>query len=58
MVRIAFGRFVDFLNETPEYNKYKDMIRPDQITKDMILSFSEYLQSRSVGEGEKPICTF
>lgn len=55
MIQIAFGRFVDFLNETPEYNKYKDMIRPDQITKDMILSFSEYLQSRSVGEGARSL---
>lgn len=55
MIRIVFGRFVDFLSETPEYNKYKDMIRPDQITKDMILSFSEYLQSRSVGEGARSL---
>lgn len=53
MVRIAFGRFVDFLNETPEYNKYKDMIRPDQITKDMILSFQSICKAGVSGRGRE-----
>ena len=55
MVEIAFKRFIDFLNDTPEYNKYAKSIRPEQITKDMVEAFTEYLQSRSKGEGAKSI---
>ena len=42
MVEIAFKRFIDFLNDTPEYNKYAKSIRPEQITKDMVEAFTEY----------------
>lgn len=28
MVEIALRRFIDFLNETPEYNKYAKSIKP------------------------------
>lgn len=55
MMQIALNRFIDFLNETPEYNKYSYRIKPEQITRDMIEAFTEYLQSRSVGEGAKSI---
>ncbi len=55
MVEIAFKRFIDFLNDTSEYNKYAKSIRPEQITKDMVEAFTEYLQSRSKGEGAKSI---
>lgn len=55
MVQIALNRFIDFLNETPEYNKFSYRIKPEQITRDMIEAFTEYLQSRSVGEGAKSI---
>lgn len=55
MVQIALSRFRDFLNETPEYNKFAKRIKPEQITKDMMEAFTEYLQSRSVGEGAKSI---
>lgn len=55
MMQIALKRFVDFLNDTNEYNKYAIKIRPEQITKDMMLAFTEYLQSRSKGEGAKAI---
>ena len=55
MVKIALKRFIDFLNDTPEYNKYAKRIKPDQITKDMVEAFTEYLQGRSVGEGAKSI---
>lgn len=55
MVEIALKRFKDFLNDTPEYNKYAKTIKPEQITKDMVEVFTEYLQSRSVGEGAKSI---
>ncbi|KXO15334.1 site-specific recombinase, phage integrase family [Prevotella bivia] len=55
MVVIALKRFRDFLQETPEYNKFEKKIKPEQITKDMVEAYTEYLQSRSVGEGAKSI---
>lgn len=55
MVEIALRRFVDFLNDTPEYKKFSKRIKPEQISRDMVEAFTEYLQSRSVGEGAKSI---
>lgn len=55
MLDVALKRFVDFLNDTPEYNKYAKKIKPEQITKDMVEAFTEYLQGRSIGEGAKSI---
>lgn len=55
MIEIALKRFIDFLNDTPEYKKYSKRIKPEQITKDMVEAFTEYLQGRSVGEGAKSI---
>lgn len=55
MVQIAFNRLKDFFKDTPEYNVFMKSIRPEQITKDMIKAFVEYLQSRSYGEGAKSI---
>lgn len=50
-IELSFKRFQDFLRDTPEYNKFAHRITPQQINRDMILAFVEYLQSRSVGEG-------
>ncbi len=55
VLTMALNRFKDFLKETTEYSKYINSIKPDQINKDMVLAFTEYLQSRSVGEGAKCI---
>jgi site-specific recombinase XerD len=55
MVRAAYKRFVDFLSETPEYKNFAKRIKPEQIDKEMVLAFTEYLQSRSVGEGAHSI---
>lgn len=55
MIEVAFRRFKDFLNDTPEYSKFSKRIKPEQITKDMIEAFAEYLQSRSIGEGAKSL---
>lgn len=55
MIGIALQRFKDFLKDTPEYAKYAKCIKPEQITKDMVIDFTEYLQSRSKGEGAKSI---
>lgn len=55
MLQIALQRFKDFLTDTAEFNKFALSIKPEQITKDMMIIFTEYLQSRSVGEGAKSI---
>ena len=55
MVQIALQRFKDFLNDTPEYTKFAKSIKPEQLNKDMMVTFTEYLQSRSIGEGAKSI---
>ncbi len=54
-MQLAYRRFVDFLTDTPEYNKYVNGIKPEQITRDMILDFTDYLQSRSKGEGARTL---
>lgn len=55
VLTMALNRFKDFLRETPEYSRYIKGMKPDQISKDMVTAFTEYLQSRSVGEGAKCI---
>ena len=50
-MQIAFSRFKDFLKE--QYPLYECNIKPEFITKDMMVLFVDYLQSRSVGEGAK-----
>jgi len=55
MIQMALQRFKDFLRDTPEYTRYQKEIRPEQINSEMVEAFTEYLQSRSVGEGAKSI---
>ena len=50
-IKRAYNVFIDFLNATPEFSKYAKRIKPQQLTKDMIIAFTEYLQGRFVGEG-------
>ena len=54
-IKLSFRRFKDFLSDTPEYKKFAQRITPQQISRDMVLDFTEYLQSRSVGEGAHTI---
>lgn len=51
MVKIALQRFKDFLRDTPEYTRFSTSVKPEQLNKDMMEAFTEYLQSRSYGEG-------
>lgn len=51
MLEGVLKRFKDFLSQN--YPEYKRAIKPQQLTKDMITAFVEYLQSKSVGEGAK-----
>lgn len=55
MMVMAFNRFKDFLNETPEYKCFNSYIKPQQLTRAMMLDFTEYLQSRGKGEGPKDV---
>lgn len=55
MIQIALNRFKDFIAEY--HPLLKDFIRPDAITREMMVKFSEYLQTRSVGEGSKASCS-
>ena len=55
MMVIALQRFKDFLQDTPEYKKYTKGIKPHLIDKDMMIDFTEYLQSRSKGTGAKTL---
>jgi hypothetical protein len=54
-MQIALQRFKDFLSDTPEYSKFSLFIKPEHLNKDMMIAFTEYLQSRSIGEGAKSI---
>ena len=50
-IKRAHDVFSDFLNATPEYQKYSKRLKPEQLDKDMIVAFTEYLQHRFRGEG-------
>lgn len=51
MLKLALQRFKDFLRDTDEYKRYEKSIKPERLDKDMMVAFTEYLQSRSRGEG-------
>ena len=53
MISIAGSRFRDFLAQ--HYPMNAQYIKPDAITRDMMVKFAEYLQTRSYGEGAKSI---
>lgn len=50
-IKRAHDVFIDFLNATPEYQKYAKRLKPEQLDKEMIMTFTEYLQHRFRGEG-------
>lgn len=50
-IKRAHDVFIDFLNATEEYKKYAKRLKPEQLDKDMIVAFTEYLQHRFRGEG-------
>lgn len=50
-IKRAHTVFIDFLNATPEYAKFAKRIKPQQLSKEMMVAFTEYLQGRFVGEG-------
>lgn len=50
-IKRAHDVFIDFLNATPEYQKYAKRLKPEQLDNEMIEAFTEYLQHRFRGEG-------
>lgn len=54
-MKIALQRFKDFLHDTPKYAHYASKIAPEQVTKELVREFADYLQGRSVGEGARTI---
>ena len=54
-MQLAYNRFLSFLADTPKYAKFQEHLNADQLTKDMVADFTDYLQERSVGEGAHSI---
>lgn len=50
-IKRAYTTFVDFLNAVPGYAKFAKRLKPQQLTKEMVIYFTEYLQDRFSGEG-------
>lgn len=53
MLEMALREFKIFLDETPQYKKFGKSLKPEQLNKDMMVSFTEFLQDRHRGEGAK-----
>lgn len=53
MLEMALREFKLFLDETPQYKKFGKSLKPEQLNKDMMVSFTEFLQDRHRGEGAK-----
>ncbi len=51
MIRGSIDRFKDFLKA--QYPSYQNHIKPDQLTKEIVKDFVEYLESKSKGEGAR-----
>lgn len=50
-IKQAYTRFMGFLMETEEYAKYSKRMKPQQLTKEMVEDFTEYLKHKFKGEG-------
>lgn len=53
MVEMALREFKAFLTFSTAYSKYAKRLKPQQITKEMVREFAEYLQQHHRGEGAK-----
>lgn len=51
MIKGSFDRFKEFL--VLNYPNHRKIIKPDQIDKEMVRRFVDYLQGKSVGEGAR-----
>lgn len=55
MLKMSLRWFKEFIETTPEYEKFKVGIKPSQITKDMMADFAVFLKSRGNGETPKSV---
>jgi len=51
MVEGSFNRFKDFLSD--KYPVFQTSIKPEQLSKELITSFVDYLEGKSIGEGAR-----
>lgn len=52
VLSMSLRRFKSFLAETPAYRMYERSIKPDQITRDMVKDFTEYLEEHAKEKSE------
>lgn len=50
-IKRAYDQFKCFLTESADYNRFANMLRPTQLTKQMIIAFTEFLINKYTGEG-------
>ncbi len=55
VIVMALKRFINFLNDTPEYQAYTKRLKPEHITKEMMEDFTDYLKHTSKGDGAKTV---
>lgn len=51
--KYSYIRFIEYLELTPRFAKYKDVLPMDAITPDMVLGFTNYLRKKCTGEGPR-----
>lgn len=51
--KYSYIRFIEYLEQTPRFSKYKDVLPMDAITPDMVLGFTNYLRKKCTGEGPR-----
>lgn len=54
-IQRAHRCFKEFLNSSDRYRMFADCIKPGQISRDMIIAFTEYLTERYRGEGPSTV---
>lgn len=55
MLEMSLRWFKDFIGTTPKYEKFNVGIKPNQLTREMMVDFAEYLKGRGNGETPKSV---
>ena len=51
--KYSLTRFMEYLEMTPQYAKYREVLPMDAVTPDMVLGFTNYLRRKCTGEGPR-----
>lgn len=51
--KYSLTRFIEYLELTPQFSKYKNVLPMDAVTPDMVLGFTNYLRKKCTGEGPR-----